>query len=177
VFKKWIAVALLAVGFSTAASANNVTWTDSINFNPDVYIGPGSSYTYTHDITDNGFNPWSDILFGYSLSLNLYDDSSSRSDGNESAFVDMPGLLGDETFFNLSGSEFGGWSLIGHLILQVTGTLTVTVDSLWGDFYLGGSVLTAYGESKHAVPEPDALGLLGLALVGGALARRFVKRA
>jgi hypothetical protein len=178
-FKQWIAVAALVLGFSAAANATVVTWEDPINFNPDILLTSGHSKTYTHDITREGFNPLLDDLYGYSLTVDLYDDS--KHDGSEHAYIDVPSFFfneGDEEFFNLSGNEFGGWSLLGSLILQATGRLTVTVSSLQGDFYLGGSTLTAWGNSHstRSVPEPGTLALMGIVMVATGMTMRRRKR-
>jgi hypothetical protein len=171
------ALALLALGFTTAAHADYIpaTWTDTANVGSGVYIGSSQSYTYTHNVTDNGFRPLNDLITGFHLSINLADDSRSFLDGPELAFVNLPGPLGDSFVYNfgMSGEEFGGWSILGLLQLNVLGTLTVTISSVWGDFNLVGSTLTASGFANTAsVPEPGALGLLGIGLVGMALSIR-----
>ncbi len=142
-------------------------------------LATSSSYTYTHDLTDNGFRPLNDLISSFHLSINLADDSTR--DGPELAFVNLPGLLGDNFVYNFgaSGAEYGGWSILGLLQLNVLGSLTVTISSILGDFNLVGSTLTASGLSNTAsVPEPGALGLLGIGLMGMALSmrRRQLKR-
>lgn len=168
-----IFAAVSILGFAGAAQAIPVTWTDSKDFNPDVYVSTWTGATYTHDITGgtNGFRPGIDTVYNYSLSLDLFDN---RDIAPEAAYVDMPGLLGDRVYFNLSGNEFGGWSLAGEAQLNSSGSLTYTVRSLYGDFYLGGSTLTAWGDRAETVgvPEPATLGLFGLGLMGVALAAR-----
>jgi len=168
------ALVLLAVGFSSAAHADYIpaTWTDSLNVGSGVYIGNGDSYTYTHNLTDNGFRPLTDWITDFHLSINLTDDSSR--DLPELAFVNLPGALGDGfvSNFGLSGEEFGGWSILGLLHLNTLGTLTVTISSIMGDFNLVGSTLTANGVSYTSVPEPGALGLLGIGLMGMAFSMR-----
>src|SRR5689334_22265783 len=84
------ALVLLAVGFSTAARADYIpaTWTDTLNVGSGVYIGNSQSYTYTHNLNDNGFRPLNDVITGFHLSINLADDSRSWLDGPELAFVD-----------------------------------------------------------------------------------------
>ena len=140
----------------SVANATPVTWVDTIDFYPDRYIQPFSSSSYKHDIRDEG-------------------DS-----GLEVALIDATGLLGDRIFFDLSGEEFGGWSLVGYTQLALTGLYNVTVSSLYGDFFLAGSTLTVRGDERsveRSVPEPGALGLLGLALLSLTVASIRKRRA
>lgn len=171
------ALVLLVVGFTTAARADYIaaTWTDNLNVGSGVYIGNGQSYTYTHDLTDNGFRPLNDWITDFHLSIDLADDTRSWELLPELAFVDLPGALGDGfvSNFGLSGEEFGGWSVLGLLQLNTLGTLTVTISSIMGDFNLVGSRLTANGISNvGTVPEPGALALLGIGLMGMAISMR-----
>jgi hypothetical protein len=164
-------VPLLAIGLlaSAGAQAAAVTWTDYINFDPDVKVTEFRPFTYTHDITDSGFNPGDDWVSDYSLSLNLYDDQAY--DGGETAYVNLPGLSGDKEFFNLGGTEYGGWSLLGFWQILTEGKLSVSIFAEEGDFYIGDSTLTVKGYS-NSVPEPASLALLGTCLLGLGLLRR-----
>lgn len=164
-------VPFLLLASMATAHALPVTWVDTIDFTPDRYVAPFASYGYTHNIVDNGYTPFVDGIYGYSLNVNLYDDNDRAMDV---ALVDVPGILGDTLFFNLSGREYGGWSLIGQAQLILTGYYDVRITSLAGDFFLGSSTLTVRGEeNSRSVPEPATLGLLGLGLLGvGASVRR-----
>jgi len=171
---------LLAFGFASAAHADYIpaSWTDSANVN-GVYIGDRQSYTYSHDLTDNGFRPLNDLISSFRLSINLADDDNNLwRDGLEFAFIDLPGIEGDSFVASFgSGEEYGGFSILGLLQLNALGTLTVTISSIMGDFNLVSSVLTAQGVSNVAnVPEPGALGLLGVGLLGIALSKRRRKQ-
>lgn len=176
---RFFALVLLAFGFAGAARADYIpaTWTDSASVGSGVYIGSQQSYTYSHNLNDNGFRPLNDLITSFRLSINLADDQ--RRDSYELAFVDLPGFGGDAFVqnFGLAGQEYGGFSILGLLQLNALGTLTVTISSIIGDFNLVGSTLTASGLSNVAnVPEPGALGLLGVGLVGIALSKRRRKQ-
>jgi len=175
------ALVLLAMGFATAARADYIpaTWTDSANVGSGVYIGNRASYTYTHDLTDNGFTPLNDLITSFNLSIRLADDRDPFG-GGELAAVYVPAvgaLVGSvpRVFnFGASGTNYGGWSFLGLLQLNVLGTLTVTISSIYGDFNLVSSTLTAGGwdHIPRSVPEPGALGLLGIGLMGMAMTLR-----
>lgn len=179
---RFFAVVLLAFGLTGAAHAIPLSWTDSVtNFANGGYVHDWNGTQYTHDLTDNGFNPLTDHINDFNLSISLADDNRPDIFGIdifEWTKVDLPGSADDWSFFGMSSTESGGLSVEGLAQLNSQGTLTVTIRSLIGDFYLVGSTLTAFGERQAAnVPEPGALGLLGIGLVGLALSKRRRKQA
>lgn len=164
--------ALLAISLSGTAYAVPAVWTDTVTFTPAQHVSMWESVVYDHTL--DGFNVGSDTVYSYSLSFNIYDDQDSKREwtNKEWVLISQTGDWLDEVFFNVSGVEFGGWNILGRLELNQTGSLTVGVTSLLGDFYLGGSTLTARGDKKNAVPEPTTLALFGAALLGFGLTRR-----
>jgi hypothetical protein len=151
------------------AHATPTTWVDNIDFNPDRYITTKTSFSYSHDIRDDGFTPLGDLIYDYSLTVDLYDDGDREL---EVALIDSIGVLGDTIFFQLSGQEFGGWSLAGYTQLALTGLYDVTVSALSGDFFLGSSTLVVRGDDRQSVPEPGTVGMLALAAIGAVWASR-----
>ena len=160
---RFFAFVLLAFGFAGAAHAIPTTWTDADEFGGGAgeIVSVWNPYTYTHDLNEHGFRPGTDLIQSYQLAITWADDDNNFwRDGFEIPFVDLSG--------NFSADHYG-FSILG--VLNDLGTLTVTIHSLLGDFNLLGSTLTARGQSAN-VPEPGALGLLGIGLVGIALSRR-----
>lgn len=170
--KQWtLSLALLGVTLCGAATASPVVWTDVIDFKPAELITLKDPVSFTHDITDaasGGFVVGADTVNSYQLVLNLFDDWDNSF---EVAYIAQPGLIGDMIYFDLSGTEYGGWSLAAQWQIQSEGRLSVVVASLFGDFYIGGSKLVVNGDHR-AVPEPGTLALLGGALIAFGLMRR-----
>ena len=152
--------------YAVSAGASTATW-------QDVWTDPDGSvllnaehwyYSYTHDITDNGFDVGQDLVTSYDLSIGLYDDSDC--DRSEWAWIDLPGLVTDGIFKIDYEDIQRGWSIAGLISLNTTGTLGVEITRLAGDFYFGESTLNAYGCEANPVPLPASAILLGTGLVG-----------
>jgi hypothetical protein len=165
-FKRVIVGVAAVIGFASSANAAYIpdSWNDMVG--GAHYVGNWQSYTYSHNITDSGFTPGSDIVDGLTLSIDLWNNSLF-----DVAYVnvDIDSLLGGFVF---GGQDFHGWSLNGSAELNDYGTLTVTITSLLGDFWVGTSTLRAWGRSEVPVPEPGTIALLGLGLLGVGLGRR-----
>lgn len=162
--------ALLAISLSGTAYAVPAVWTDTVTFTPAKHISWLENERYEHTL--DGFNVGTDTVTSYSIAFDIFDDSDKRDFVKSEWALVSSGDWADALFFTVSGLEFGGWNIFGRLELNQTGSLTVDVKSLLGDFYLGGSTLTARGDKKNAVPEPTTLALFGAALLGFGLTRR-----
>lgn len=170
-----ISLVMLVISASQAAAT---TWVDVYNPADVLLNSHNSSYTYTHNLTDNGFNPHEDIITSAAVSINLYDDRSDPWYSKlELAFVDLAGVLSD-TWYDFTYDDLDiGVSLSGLLQLNLNGTLTVTVCQVLGDFMFGDSTLTAYGYESNPVPEPCTMALLGAGMGMIGLARYRRRRA
>ena len=175
----FVVMIFFMMGSIGIAAADLYTWTDTIDWDPDRYIGSRESFSYTHDITDgqDGYSGYfvggDDVIWDYSITVALYDDNNKR-DFLEIASIDQPGFFGDGFYdFRYENQEFG-WSLMGLLSLNLTGELDVSVNSWVGDFFFDQSVFVAHGDNgmgSAPVPEPATIilfgsGLLGVATVG-----------
>lgn len=151
--------------FMTFASAQAGMITDTVYQN--AYVGWYGSHSYSHDITDNGFVPGSDLAVSGDISIKVTDDS--RWDWFEVVVFTIEQFDLDTGGFTLGGSFSNSLEVEALAALNSDGMLDVTVTSLSGDFYVGKSILNVVTE---AVPEPGTLALLGLGLAGLGAARR-----
>jgi hypothetical protein len=151
-----------------------MTWSDYYDFQPDRMLTQGDTAWINHDITDgpNGFNTHTDNITSYQLVFDLYDDATDDRWSTKETAVAWLGSSGEYGSFNLTGAEYGGWTLIGALQLELSGQLTVAITSILGDFYIGSSTLNVVGVRNSSVPEPGTLALFGTALLGFGLVRR-----
>lgn len=146
-------------------------WIDVYNPGDILLDSSRTSYTFTHDITDNGFDVGTENVTGFLLTLNLYDDSYDPwYSPLEGASLDITGDGAGSYNYYFILQEFNV-AVFGDATLNETGMLTVRLQREYGDFYFGRSTLTAYGNDV-AVPEPTTMLLLGLGLVGLAASRR-----
>ena len=120
----------LVFGMAGTASAVPYTWTDTYDDDEgDIYFsgalnGGVQSYSFTHDITDNGFDPGEDLVTTYGISMNLFDDGEDRY---ERVYVDLPGFWSDR-IIKINYSDINlGMSFMGRMQLNALGLLDITL--------------------------------------------------
>ena len=134
-----------------------------------------TSYGYTHDINDNGYNPLTDTITSVTLRILLDDDWSPLiRDGLDTGvpFVGGPIYEYADIYFE------GGSSLnneVDHLDLYTfniapsyltDGLLNVSINATRGDFkFLGSQLVVKTCQKDPVAPEPATLSLLGLGIL------------
>jgi hypothetical protein len=172
--KSFLAALLIAV----PALANAYTWDQTIDFNPAPQITLLSPFSFSHDLTTDGFNYNTDYISSYKMTLSLHNDKGMI----DYVTIDQPGLFSDTTTLLLNWSVATvntGTSVEGLWSLNKDGTLAITVKSIFGSFFLDSSTLVAQGTKAPtaAVPEPASIALLAVGLIGIAVMRRAARSA
>jgi hypothetical protein len=153
-------VALLFTAFQT--QANIITDVEEI----DTHVDYWETVSWTHDLADTDFSLGTAL--SASLSIELFDDIDCDC-GFELATI-VVGVIDFQdgaAYYNPVSDWSGSLGINSLAALNSTGMLDVEVWSLWGDFHIGDSTLEV-----TTVPEPGALLMLGLGLVGLGEARR-----
>lgn len=167
------AFALSMLLMASLTSAGMVT--DVVN--QSERLGWFDSYSYTHNLNDEGFTLGSAV--SGLLDVEIQDDSDR---GWWIWHLELSALNIEGGWVGVTaGNSFNNVQISGQALASINqdGLLDVTIQSLWGDFYVGDSTLTittddglAVGSAAVAnVPEPGLLMLLAVGMVGLGVAR------
>lgn len=163
---------IFTLGLCNGAAATVI---DDI-YGPSIHIldasgfwGP-KSLTYTHTITDDGFNPLLDSINSATMDiilLNLFSTDSWKT---------VIGLNQIETGTILPFSLVDlAFTLNTQSITDlISGSITTTITATQGAFIFIGSVLSVdFTPNGQPVPEPGMLALLGIGLLMISMSRRY----
>lgn len=170
----WLGVYLS--GIVSSLSASPVTFTDVWNPSDFAMHQDRPTYSFVHDIIDNGFNPETDTITSAKIIFDLRDDSTSD-----------PVELAN---FNVDGHDYGTFDVdftnftfgLDLSLLQTDGRMDQMVQRIQGDYQFRQSTLVVTGErvlgirpDASAVPEPATLLLMGSATGALGLLRKRKK--
>lgn len=182
---------LAGLSFSLASAvASAAIWSQTIDFNPDMPVPP--SQTWKHDLGTEGFRFGYDQISSFSLSVRIVDRATGGSlerfldlrSNLETAVLDLPGGNSPDAIwiFAIGTNQYNASQTGGLLALNNSGELTIGLDTLRGPIFgnaIGGNFLIAESTltAEGVLPEPGALALVGVALLGVGLSSRRQARA
>jgi hypothetical protein len=177
--KRLIALAALSTA-AFAANATVITFPDSVDPTPNIVMnaeggtGKFKTYTFTHDISDDGYTAANFTLISANLTVYLIDTANNGNETftfkiGEGAFAESHNGQNVANGASESSYPFNLQVSLGDLAAD--GKLSVTLTANSGDFVFTHSELKAKAESVN-VPEPASLALLGLGLGAIGLGRR-----
>lgn len=165
-------LAVVACLFSLNSTAGLIT--DVERAGVETKLSFGQSVSWTHNILDWGFVLGS--AESASIVIDLKDDQNDPwYQPFEIALVQLGNFdFGDGGIVNPTVSWFGNLGISSLARLNADGTLFVQVTSTLGDFFVGKSTLSVVTtDAPVSVPEPSAILLLGLGLLGlGAMRKK-----
>ena len=170
----WARKALTVFGFmmllgGVATTAHAITFVDSWNPNPNINLSSSNrTYSYTHNILDNGFNPLTDTLTSANLELSFQDTGDPDSTFLGSCFSGCENISiawdGTSTGSFEVDTGIASFNVLAKL---ADGILNVVINWQDGDIRFDDSTLTAVATRSAAqVPEPASFVLLGMGLLG-----------
>ena len=165
---------VLLGGVATTAQA--ITFVDSWNPNPNITISSSNrTYSYSHNILDNGFNPLTDTLTSANLELNFQDTGDPDStflgfcfSGCENISIALDGT-------NTESFEVDTGTINFNVLARLAdGMLNVVINWQEGDIRFDDSTLTAVAtrSATAQLPEPASFVLLGVGLLGSVFVTR-----
>ena len=177
-------LSFLLITGSLAAHATELTFTDVADPSPDSLIafGVNKTYSYSHNILDEGYNALTDSITSSSLVFSFADESTDAA--AESVFFTFDLTPFGSQLITSGGTTFttvfSGLTLSG--LLSADGILSVELENAGttnshqenrSDFLFLGSILTVNVDRAtlsaapvQAVPEPASLALIGIGFLG-----------